>query len=53
MQNQRRGRQGIGIRVIEDIGNICILDDDKGNDSGGDDDYGEDDDDIYIMMKCL
>ena len=37
--------------MIEDIGNICILDDDKGND--GDDDYGEDDDDIYIMMKCL
>ena len=36
--------------MIEDIGNICILDDDKGNDSGGDDDYGEDDDDIYIMM---
>ena len=41
--------------MIEDIGNICILDDDKGNDDDGDDDDGgddddEDDDDVMVRM---
>ena len=35
--------------MIEDIGNICILDDDKGDDDDGGD-YDDENDDVMVRM---